>query len=171
MGLLALPINNANGQPVNVGVNSVTINGVTYLFEAVGIADPATGLTLNITVPGTRGAAAAVIQGDPSGVAVPVSLAGNGSTTPSVTSVTVTTTTTTLMNARSTRLGFIVYNEGPGIIYLAYGTVASIAGGYTVQIGPGASPYVDELPYRGAVSAIIGGTSSPSVVQITELTP
>lgn len=157
-----------------MALTPIVVNGVTQYVQSGITADPVTGAAASVTAPGTSGLNAVAVQGAAGGFPLNVLVAPAGASTAKTSAVLVGVTSTNLIPAVNTsRVGFVIYNEGPSVIYIVYGPTAIVTssggGQYGFQLGPGDRPYIDTIPYYGIVSAIVGAGSSPSWALITEL--
>jgi hypothetical protein len=157
-----------------MALTPVIVNGVTQYVQSGLVVDPLSGVAASVTAPGTSGVNASAMQGISGGFPLNVSVAPSGSAVANTSPVLVGLTSTDLISSVNTaRVGFVIYNEGPSVIYLVYGPTAIVTpsggGTYSTQLGPGDRPYVDTIPYYGIVSAVVGAGSSPSWVLVTEL--
>lgn len=87
------------------------------------------------------------------------------STNVSITSFT-SITSATLLGENVQRKGFSVYNEGPGTLYLRYGSTAASTTAYTVQIEASAY-FEDPHGWVGPVRAIFGSAGTARVTEIS----
>jgi len=169
-----IPVLGADGNTYFFALTPIIINGVTQYVQSGIVSDPISGASASVTAPGTSGVNATAIQGIAGAYPVYVSVAPSGATVANLSPVLVTTASTNLISAPNlARVGFVIYNEGPSVIYIAYGPTAIIApsggGTYSTQLAPGDRPFVDTIPYYGILSAIVPAGSSSSWVLVTEL--
>jgi len=170
-----IPILGADGNTYFFAITPVIVNGITQYYQAGLTTDPLTGLAASVTAAGTSGVSALSIQGVTNGTPIPTVNTGiPGAEMANLSPVLVQTTSTTLISAVNTsRVGFVIYNEGPSTVYVTYGptTIVTPSGGgtYSTQLGVGDRPYIDTIPYYGIVSAIVATGNSPSWVLVTEL--
>ena len=169
-----IPVLGDDGQTYFMALTPVIVNGITQYVQSGVIADPLSGAAASVTAPGTSGVNASAAQGIAGGFPMNVAVAPSGAAVANTSAVLVGLTSTNLISIVNTaRVGFVIYNEGPSVIYFVYGPTAIVTpsggGTYSAQLGPGDRPYVDTIPYYGIVSAIVGAGSSPSWVLVTEM--
>ena len=174
MAATYIPVLGADGNTYYVAMTPIIINGVTQYFQSGITADGISGQTASVTAPGISGINGLAIQGLANGYPLNVSVEPTGAANANLSSVLVTTSSTTLIAAVNTsRVGFVIYNEGPSVVYITYGPTSIVTpsggGTYSTQLAPGDRPYIDTIPYYGIISAIIGSGSAPSWVLVTEL--
>jgi hypothetical protein len=88
--------------------------------------------------------------------------------TAAVTSVASSATNVTLLSSSANRIGMTVYNDSTAVLYLKYGTVASLTS-FTVQMGPAAYWEMAQPIYTGQIDGIWSAANGNA--RITELTP
>jgi hypothetical protein len=167
----AIPVLGEDGTTYYIAVLPLQVGTSTQYMQFGAISDPVTGVGANVGPPGTNADNALSVQFVQNGIPFAVTSQNQGPGTSSITPITVLTTTTTILNANPARLGYKLYNEGPSVIFIALGATAAPSGGlYSWQIAEGEPPYEDNQCWLGQVSGIVGPTSTPSTILVTELT-
>lgn len=162
-----IPIENANGQTVNVATTGVTRDGATEYLELITLADPISANQASVTVPGTSGLYGVAVQGMTSGIPFNTVASVPGSYNSAITSITLGTSTTALLAVNANRWSYILFNLGPAVAYVAYGTTCDAVSNFSFTLSPGEQQYVDNIPWRGAICAIV--SSGSAQLQVTEL--
>jgi hypothetical protein len=163
-----IPINNAEGVVVNVATTTLTRDGVPENMELTTLADPISGLQPNVNNAGDLSASVGLaIQGMANMNPVLTLNSPSGSSNSNITSVLIGLSSTTVLIPNPSRAGFIISCVGSAIVYIAYGPTADVNTMWSIALAPGQSPYIDTVPYRGAISAIVA--SGAATLQITEL--
>lgn len=117
-------------------------------------------------VAGTPAGGVLTVQGDPAGTPIPVTATEAKSGTATETRVATSTTSATLLAANAARLGAVIVNDGPKLLYVKFGTTAS-ATSYTYKLAPDDRV---EVPFNftGRIDAVLA--SGTGNAQITEFT-
>ncbi len=140
-------------------------SGAIFLNASIPAGTNMIGSITGSGIAGTPATGVQTVQGISGGTALPTSLPT--AATPTITSpANVTTTAAVVLAANTARRGGIVYNESGAIVYLAFGTTATLTA-YTVQIAVSGN-YEVPFNYTGALWGIT--SAGTAVMRVTELT-
>lgn len=164
----------ANSMPVTIASDQVVPISATALPLPTGAATAALQTTGNAILtaisgqlPATLGAKVSassfsvVLASDET---VPISIAP--STTGTLTSVAGSATTGVLLASNALRKGFMVFNDGSAILYVAFAATASTTA-FSQKLFPNSS-YISDFNYTGVISGI--SSTATGNTRITEFT-